>query len=136
MKGKVKTMKLKNKELQKMINKANLYELENRLEYLTTEDMDKEGYTEEGYVLREVEWIIEDFEDEAHCLNDELTEARYKLRRTNNGKRIPIDIYRGFKPQYGYDSHSIQLARNIVNEYNRTKRFAERLRKYIEAKEG
>ena len=125
-------MELKNKELVKMIEKARLYELEERIMSIEDDsDMKQEGMTETEYILREAEWLVEDFEDDGCLIHDDLVDARRLLRETRNGKCIPIDISRGFRPKRGYEKYNIDRAKNLVNEYNRTKRFVERLGRMI-----
>lgn len=116
-------MEIKNKALMKMIEKANCREVL----YRVTEYENDENLSEYGFVLEQVEWTVEDFEDDGHCLGEELSEARSLLWETDYGKRIPIDIARGFRPKIGYDPQTIQRAKDTVNEYNRTKRLYQRL---------
>ena len=125
-------MKLKDEKLNKLISKANLPELEYRLGcYEDDSDMKAEGMNEWQYVMREVEWILEDFQDDGHTLYEELQDARWLLRKTDYGKRIPISSTT-FRPLDGFQPFRIETAKNVVNEYNRTKRFAERLRKMVD----
>lgn len=124
-------MELTNKKLIKMLEKARLYELEFRIEEIDdTSDMEEEGMTEPEYILREVQWLIEDYNDDGCLTHEALLSARQLLRETDNGKRIPTDL--GFRPLKGYSKYDIEEARNLVNEYRRTKRFCEKLEKMVE----
>ena len=124
-------MELTNKKLIKMLEKARLYELEFRIEEIDdTSDMEEEGMTEPEYILREVQWLIEDYNDDGCLIHEDLLSARQLLRETDNGKRIPTDL--GFRPLQGYSKYDIEQARNLVNEYRRTKRFCEKLEKMVE----
>lgn len=126
-------MELNYENLEKMVKKANLPELEYRMsEYWSEEVREGEELTEAEYLLREAEYLLEDFDaDTGHCLHDELLRARWLLRRTKNGKVIPIDPNRGFRPKEGYEPKDIENAKNLVAERNRLKRFVDRLQKRI-----
>ena len=119
-------MKIQNKKLAQMISKANLPELDFRLDI----SEGTEGLSEVAYVLQEAEWIVEDFESDGHTLNEELYEARWLLNRTKYGRVIPLNEH--FRPLDGFQPNRIQQAKDTVNEYNRTKRFCERLGKRFE----
>lgn len=126
-------MIIKDKKLAAMIENANLIELPYRLDVSgTEEDMQAEGLTEWGYVARECNWIIEDYTCNwgGHPLYDDLKHARWLLKRTDNGKRIPISTAT-FRPLIGYWPNDIEYARQTIADYNSTKAFAKKLAKAI-----
>ena len=122
-------MIIKDEALKKQVEKARCYELEYRLDNFL--DDDAEGLTEKEAVIRELEWVIEDFEEDAgHCLHDELLEARRLLKESRYGKRMRIDVnLRDGTMKPRYTAYQIQQAKDLVNEYQRSKRLLERLKK-------
>lgn len=119
-------MKLENKNLAAMVEAANINELNYRIHI--SEDTD--GMTEREWLEQEVQWIIEDFsEDNGHVLYYELKEARKVLKRTDNGRIIPISIENGFKPIEGFAPEDIEYAKYLVNEYKAIRNFQKVLRK-------
>lgn len=95
------------------------------------EDMQKEGMTREQYLLREAEWVVEDFEDDAHCLGEDLISARELLKETKNGKCIPFST-QTFRPLPGYAPRDIAQAVRTINEYKNTKKFVRWFSKELE----
>lgn len=95
------------------------------------EDMQNEGMTREQYLLREAEWVVEDFEDNAHCLGEDLISARELLKETKNGKRIPFSI-QTLRPLPGYTPRDIAQAVRTINEYKNTKKFVRWFSKELE----
>lgn len=117
-------MELKNAELAAMVEAANINELDYRV-YITE---DTEGMPEKEWLEREVQWIIEDFsEDNGHSLYDELRWAKKVLKRTDNGRIIPISIENGFRPIEGFAPKDIEYAKFLVNEYKAIKAFQKKL---------
>ncbi len=127
-------MKINDKKLAAMVEKANLIELNKRL-YLTADaDAKAEGLNEWEYIARECEWIIEDYESEGHVLYEERTHAKWLLKRTENGKRIPISTAT-FRPLIGYWPNDIEYARQTIADYNGTKALAKKIAKAIAKRE-
>ena len=125
-------MELKNKDLERLIEMENLPELSGRIYYSEEDDMD--GLSESAFVLREAEWIVEDFEVDGYMLHDVLTDARRLIRETQDGKVIPIDS-NTFRPKEGYRPGDIQNARETIAEYKRTKAFVKKMWKLTEGGE-
>lgn len=97
--------------MNELIEKLQLIELPYRLQYC-----------EECDVIQEAEWIIEDYEDDGHPLHDELKHAKWLLKRTEDGKRIPISC-ETFRPLDGFSQQDIENARAVIRDYKNTKIF-------------
>lgn len=123
-------MKKDRTSLTELVKKQNLPELQYRIsEYWDEEDQKQEGLTDIEYLIREADWIIEDFcEDTGHFLHDDYLWAKALLKRTDNGKRRPIDIAT-MSIKDGYRDADIERARNTIDEVKRTKAFVRRLRR-------
>lgn len=121
-------MKLENKELAELVKAANLSVLNWRIFIATADDMD--GLSEAEWVKREAEWIIEDYTEDGHALHEELAWARWLLKRTENGKRIPISIEDGFRPMRGFQPQDIKAARQVVQEYKAAKAFEKKIKRF------
>lgn len=117
-------MELVNKELAAMVKAANIATLNWRI-YIAD---DLEGLNEAEWVEREAQWIIEDYTEDGHALHDELKHARWLLKRTDNGKRIPIDPMNGFRPMEGFTPQDIESARHTVAEYKSVRAFAKKMK--------
>lgn len=123
-------MKKDRTALTELVKKQNLPELQYRIsEYWNEEDQKQEGLTDIEYLIREADWIIEDFcEDTGHVLHDDYLWAKALLKETDNGKRRPIDIAT-MSIKDGYKDADIERARNTIDEVKRTKAFVRKLRR-------
>ena len=119
-------------ELMNTLRKANLPELEYRAtEYWDDEDQKHEGLTDAEYLLREAEWVVEDFtEDTGHCLHDEWLEAKATIKRTKNGKFKQIALP-SFEIMEGWRDSDVKHARELLDEVKRTKAFIRKLRRMV-----
>lgn len=119
-------MIITDKEVLKMLKKLDSYEVEQSL--LSYPDDERDGRLDKEMLLNEAEYFFELYSDDGSQHYYDLKDARLLLRETNHGKRIPIDIYNGFRPKQGYYPSDIDHAKRIVNEYNRLKRLVEKLK--------
>lgn len=123
-------MKKDRTALTELVKKQNLPELQYRIsEYWDEEDQKHEGLTDIEYLIREAEWIVEDFcEDTGHSLHDDYQWAKKLLKETDNGKRRPIDITT-MRIKEGYRDADIENARSIIDEVKRTKAFIRKMKR-------
>ena len=117
-------MELANKELAAKVEAANIQTLNWRI-YIAD---DLEGLNEAEWLEREAQRIIEDYTEDGHALHDELKHARWLLKRTDNGKRIPIDPTKGFRPVEGFTPSDIESARHTVDEYKAVRAFVKKMK--------
>lgn len=118
---------MKNAELAAMVEAANIDILNYRIEY----NDDMEGLSEIDWLKREVEWIIEDYTDKdyGHSLYEDLKYARWLLKKTDNGRVIPINVENGFRPLPGFEKDDIEDARQVIAEYKAMRAFQKKLSK-------
>lgn len=110
-------MIITDKSLKKLVKSIKCYEVKESIEsYPEQERGDK---TDLEIIRDEVEYFIYMFEEVDGAFKDDLDHSREILRKTHNGKTIPIDI-RSFKPIY--PSWRIDQAKRTVSEYKQLKR--------------
>ena len=109
-------MKITNNEVIKILKKVKSYELEQRLEDYPEDEVD--GRSDMEMLKNELDWLIDNFEDEGCIIHEALMEAKQIIRETKNGC-IPLNPYT-LKPKY--KDYIIKQAHDDVNEYNRLKR--------------
>jgi hypothetical protein len=119
-------MIITDKKVLKMLKKLDSYEVEESL--LSYPEDERDGRSDMEMLLDEAEYFYELYSDDGSQHYNDLKDARRLLRETDHGKCIPIDIYNGFKPKYGYYPSDIEYAKRIVNEYNRLKRLVNKLK--------
>lgn len=123
-------MNITNNELKKMVDESGANELIYRA-YAFEND---ENLSEIDYLIRETEWVLEDYtEDTGHCAYDEYMDAKYLLRKTKNGSCITYDI-ETFKPFYWCTEEAIRQAKALVQEVKDTRKLLKALRRYKEKK--
>lgn len=117
-------------DLIEMVKAADLPELQYRvMEWWDEADREAEEMTELEYLISIAEDLIEDFtEDTGHALHEEYVGAKWLLKRTENGKRIPIST-ETFRPLEGFAPEDIENARRIIAEVRNTKAFIRKLKK-------
>lgn len=94
---------------------------------------DYEGLTDDEYILREAEWVVEDFtEDTGHDLHDEYNLAKRALKATKNGKqyKMTMDINMRNIHYKGYTPWDVARAREVLDEVKTTKEFIKEARKW------
>lgn len=119
-------MKFTEKRAIKIINSIKCYEAKESIETYPEEERD--GKSELEIILNELEYFVYMFEEVDGAYSDDLYRSREILRRTCNGKSIPIDR-KTFKPIY--PSWRIEQAKRTVNEYRQLKRLVSKLREEV-----
>lgn len=107
-------------DAKKMLEKANVYEVECSVAEYPEDERD--GRDDFQMLADEAGYVFSCYLEDGHVLHNSLKEARRKLYETRYGKVIPVDSTT-FKPLKGYTPSDVQNAKDIVNEYNRTRRF-------------
>lgn len=102
------------------------YEVKESIETYPEEERD--GKTDLEIILNEIDYFIYMFEEVDGALSGDLEEARKILRKTSNGKTIPLDP-RSLKPIY--PEWRIKSAKHTVKEYKQLKRLALKLREEV-----
>ena len=115
-------MKITDKDAVKELNRARSGELWDSLDSYPEDERD--GRSDMQMVADECSYILSNFQEDGHVLCEDLQEAREILRKTKNGRVIPL-WQSTLKPVY--DKHRIQRARDTINEYNRLKSLMKRL---------
>lgn len=77
---------------------------------------EREGRSDIQFFADELSYAISCYEEDGHVWHDDLEECKEILRRTKNGKVIPV-YTRTLKPIYR--PHDIEIAKSVVNEYRR-----------------
>lgn len=119
-------MKLLNRDLEDMLERSQAWELMSRVENSCTEDM--EDLSELDWLIEEASFVLEDFVcDTGSCLHDDYLWSKHLLKKTENGKCIPISI-ETFEPLKGYAPDDIEGARSVLKEVDSTRKFIHKLR--------
>jgi hypothetical protein len=117
-------MKITDKEVLKELKRARSGEL---WESLDSYPEDERGDRTDMQILAdECSYILSCFEEDGHCLHDDLQEAKEIMRETKNGKTIPL-WRESLTPVYS--KHKIEAARDYINEHRRLKSLMARLNK-------
>lgn len=119
-------MKFTDKRALKIIKSIKCYEARESIESYPEEERD--GKTELEIVLDELEYFVYMFEEVDGSLKGDLDESREILRRTSNGKTIPISLTT-LKPIYS--EWRIKSAKNTVSEYRQLKRLVSKLKEEV-----
>lgn len=110
----------------KLLEKVRSVSLEESVYYYP--DNERDGRSDLEFLADEVSYAVSCFNEDGHCWNDDLEDAKRKLRETKYG-RIRLLDPRTMKPIYGYWDSDIASCKEIVNEYARLKRLGERLQR-------
>lgn len=89
-------------------------------------DNERDGRSDMEFLADEISYQISLYHEDGHDWEEDLREARRKLRETENGKITPVDPIT-FKPKYGYTQTDIQWCKDMVNGYNRLARALKKL---------
>lgn len=89
---------------------------------------ERDGRSDLEFVADEISYQISCFNEDGHDWKDELEEARTRLRKTKNGKIIPLDP-QSLKPIYGYYPYQLEGAKALVAEYKRLVNALKKLQK-------
>ena len=115
-------MKITDTEVLKELNRVNSFDLEEDLE--TYPEDERDGRTDLQMLADEVSYILSCYQEDGHVLCDSLEESKEILRRTKNGKVIPL-WKSTLKPVYR--ESQIQTSRDIINEHRRLQSLYKRL---------
>lgn len=107
-----------------LLKKLNSSELWERV-YSYPED-ERDGRSDMQMLADEAGYMLSLFEEDGTAHHDDLKLCRHILNRTKYGKVMPI-YFPSMKPVYNLSD--IQTAKDVVNEYNRLKRFVKRMEK-------
>lgn len=108
-------MKFKDRSTRYLLKQFKSRELEARIADYPEEQ--RFGRSDLQILRDEVDWYIDNLEDEGHRLNKELNIARKIIKETERGT-VPLHPYL-LIPKYSQDQ--IDMAHDLVNEYNRLK---------------
>lgn len=122
--------KMNRQEIMAEVRRQGMNELAYRIEtYWDEGEQEREGLTDAEYIIREAEFVVEDYtEDTGNCMHDEWKWAKWLLRRTSNGKRRPIGLAT-MSIKEGFTDADIERARGILEEVKRTKAFIRKMQK-------
>lgn len=119
-------MKFTDKRALKVIKSIKCYEARESIESYPEEERGNKSELE--IVLDELEYFVYMFEEVDGTYKGDLDESREILRKTNNGKTIPISLTT-FKPIYS--EWRIKSAKNTVSEYRQLKRLVSKLKEEV-----
>lgn len=117
-------MRLTDPEAIKALRKANLCELEDMISDYPEDEVD--GRTDWEMIANEAGWLLDSCISDGCARHDDILECRRILRKTDYGKSLLLNA-RTLRPIY--DSETIRIAKNTINEYNRLVRFVAKLKK-------
>mgnify|MGYP003462691664 CR=1 FL=1 len=109
-------MKIKDKQVLKWLKSIGCLELDERIADYPEDERD--GRSDVQFFADELSYALDNYNEEGHCWNEDLEQSRELLRKTKNGKCIPLDP-KTLRPKYGYRPSDIASAKNTVNEYRR-----------------
>lgn len=117
---------LTDERAKKLLASANSYELEYRISIQEIDDPYFQGMTDMELLKEEADYLLGMYDEGGTVFSDELEEARHILRRTKNGKIIPME---NFAPIKRYNPRAVEWAKTVVNEYRRLKSLCNKLSK-------
>lgn len=109
-------MKIKDKQVLKWLKSIGCLELDERIADYPEDERD--GRSDIQFFADELSYALDNYNEDGHCWHEDLEQSRELLRKTKNGKCIPLDP-KTLKPKYGYRPSDIASAKNTVNEYRR-----------------
>ena len=109
-------MKIKDKQVLKWLKSIGCLELDERIADYPEDERD--GRSDVQFFADELGDALDNYNEDGHCGNEDLEQSRELLRKTKNGKCIPLDP-KTLRPKYGYRPSDIESAKNTVNEYRR-----------------
>ena len=125
-------MKLTDKDAIKALNKLGIYELWDMIDCYPENERD--GRTDWEMVANEASYLLSCCNEDGHTHKEDLDEAREIIqlaRRVARRRGIKVKEVTQFATSYGrvYNWCEIDDAMRNVNEYNRLKRFVDKLDK-------
>lgn len=115
-------MKITDTEVLKELKRVKSFDLDEDLE--TYPEDERDGRTDLQMLADEVSYILSCYQEDGHVLCESLEESKEILRRTKNGKVIPL-WKSTLKPVYR--ESQIQMSRDIINEHRRLQNLYKRL---------
>lgn len=115
-------MNITDKEALKELKRVRSYELDQSISDYPEDERD--GRSDMQMLADECSYILSNFEESGHVLCEDLQRAREIIRRTKNGKVIPVWTS-SLEPMYRQSD--IQIARDAINEYRRLQNLMKRL---------
>ena len=115
-------MNITDKEALKELNRVKCYNLDEDIEDYPEDERD--GRTDIQILADEVSYFVSNYSEGGHVLCEDLEEAKEILRRTKNGKVMPLwesTLTPVYRPR------QIEQAKETVNEYRRLKNCLKRL---------
>ena len=85
---------------------------------------ERDGRSDMQVFADELSWILSNYAESGHSLNDDLEQSKEILRETKNGKVMPL-WKESLTPVYRQSQ--IQSARNTINEHMRLQNALKRL---------
>lgn len=116
-------MKLTDTEAIKALKKVRCGDLEQMIEDYPEDERD--GRTDWEMIANEAGWLLDGFHDYDHANHEALEDAKECIRRTQNGKVMPLSVVT-LKPVY--QPYEVRDARDLINMVNRLTRFVQRLK--------
>lgn len=107
------------KSIATLLKKYPCYELDFRLDNYTSEE-DCNDYKELGelnYIKREIDWIIEDFEDESHALGQSLVDALELKKESKNFKQLPAFKTNNLFNEIRHNEIKFNDAKALIKDY-------------------
>lgn len=109
-------MRIKDKQVLKWLKSIGCLELDERIADYPEDE--REGRSDIQFFADELSYALDNYNEDGHCWHEDLEQSRELLRKTKNGKCIPLDP-KTLRPKYGYRPSDIESAKNTVNEYRR-----------------
>lgn len=119
-------MTITDKRALKIVKSIKCYEAKESIESYPEEE--RNGKTDLDIILSELEYFAYMFEEVDGVYKGDLDESREILRKTHNGKSIPISLTT-LKPIYS--EWRINSAKKTVSEYRQLKRLITKLREEV-----
>ena len=116
-------MTITDKEAVKIVKSIKCYEVKESIE---TYPEDERGDKTDLEIIRdEIEYFVYMFEEVDGCYKDDLDKSREILRRTKNGRVMPVYMP-SLEPVY--QSYQVENAKNTVSEYRQLKSLLKKLK--------
>lgn len=114
------------KRIATLLKKYPCYELDFRLDnYMDSDDFKELGQL--NYIKREINWIIEDFEDESHALGQSLADALELKKKSKNFKQFPPLKTNNLFNEIRHSEIEFNDAKNLIKDYKNALKLQEKL---------
>lgn len=99
-----------------LLKKYPCYELDFRLDdYMDSDDYEELGQLD--YIRREIDWIVEDFEDCSHALGQSLEEALELKKTSKNFKQLPSLKTNDLYDEIRHSEIEFNDAKSLIKDY-------------------